>query len=112
MVVKTQVKGSEIIGLLVGTSNVRRYFPKKVSFVEFQLDHLQIRCGLKPEFWRGRPEIRDPRLCEWLDFKIFHHMKNRSEVKLAMIPSGNHTFTLGSAGPGGHAGLGRAKTVA
>jgi|SRR6516225_5895814 len=112
MVVKTQVKGSEITGLLVGASNVRRYFPKKMRFVEFQLDHLQIRCPLTPEFWRGRPEIHDPRLCEWLDFKIFHRMQSRSAIRLAMTPSGENTFTLRSAGSDGQTNLKRAKTVA
>jgi len=112
VLVKTQIKGSEITGLVVGASNVRRYFPKKVRFVEFQLDHLQIRCPLTPEFWRGQPEIHDPRLCEWLNFKIFHHMSDRSEIRLAMAPSGEHTFTLRSAGPGGQSNLKRAKMAA
>jgi len=107
VLVKTQIKGSEIIGLVVGASNVRRYFPKNVRFVEFQLDHLQIRCPLMPEFWRGRPEIHDPRLCDWLDFK----MRNRSEIRLAMTPSGENTFTLRSAGPGGQSNLKRGKTA-
>jgi len=112
VLVKTQIKGSEIIGLLVGAKNVRRYFPKKVKFVEFQLDHLQIRCPLTPEFWRGQPEIHDPRLCEWLDFKIFHHMRSRSEIRLAMTPFGENTFTLRCAGPEGQSNLKRAKTEA
>jgi hypothetical protein len=112
MVVRTQIRGSEITGLLVGASNVRRYFPKKVRFVEFQLDHVQIRCPLTPEFWRDRPEIQDPRLCEWLDFKIFHHMRSRSVIRLAMTPSGENTFTLRSTGPGGQSKLKRAKTSA
>ena len=109
--VKTQVKGSETIGLRVGANNVRRYFPKGISFIEFQLDHLQIRCGLTPEFWRGQPEIRDPRLCKWLDFKILHHMRNRSAVKLAMTPSGNNTYTLRSTESEGQAGLKREKAA-
>jgi hypothetical protein len=100
MVVTTQIKGSETIGLRVGVTNVRRYFPKNVSFVEFQLDHLRIRCGLRPEFWRGKPEIHDLRLCRWLDFKILHHMRNRCATKLAMTPAGENTFTLRSAEAG------------
>jgi hypothetical protein len=112
MMVKTQVKGSETIGLRVGATNVRRYFPRDIGFVEFQLDHVQIRCGLTPEFWRGRPEIRDPRLCKWLDFKILHHMRNRSAVKLAMTPSGDNTYTLRSAESEAHPSLRREKTAA
>lgn len=110
--VKTQVKGSETVGLRVGAKNVRRYFPRDTSFVEFQLDHLQIQCGLTPEFWRGRPEIHDRRLCKWLDFKILHQMRNRSEVKLAMTRSDNNTYTLRSTERGRPSGLKREKTAA
>jgi len=92
--VKTQLKGSEVTGLLVGARNVRRYFPKGVSVIELQLDHLQIQCGLSPEFWRGQPEIHDVRLCEWLDFKVTHHMGERKEVRLAMTPAGKNVFRL------------------
>jgi hypothetical protein len=97
MVVKTQVKGREVIGLLVGAKNVRRYFPKKVSAIELQLDDLQIECGLGPEFWTDEPEIHDPRLCEWLDFKIFHRVARGATVLLAMTPSGKNTFRLRAA---------------
>lgn len=94
MVVKAQLRGSEITGLRIGARNVRRYFPRGVLVIELQLDHLQIQCGLKPEFWRGEPEIRDPRLCEWLDFKVIHGMGERREVRLAMTPAGTNTFRL------------------
>ena len=53
MVVKTQSKGRGITALHVGASNVRRYFPKHISSIELQLGHLQIECGLKPDFWQG-----------------------------------------------------------
>ena len=52
MVVKAQSKGRGLSGLLVGTENVRRYFPKEVSSIELQLDHLRIQCGLAPDFWK------------------------------------------------------------
>jgi hypothetical protein len=94
MVVKTQFNGSEVIGLHVGVRNVRRYFPKTVRVVELQLDHLQIQCGLSPEFWQGEPQIHDPRLCEWLDFKVGHRMGERKEVRLAMTPAGTNIFRL------------------
>jgi len=97
MVVKTQVNGSEVTGLHVGVRNVRRYFPKAVRVIELQLDHLQIQCGLSPEFWHGEPEIHDPRLCEWLDFKVGHHMGQRKEVRLAMTPAGTNMFRLRSS---------------
>ena len=50
MVVKTQSKERGITGLHVGINNVRRYFPKGISCIELQLDHLNIRCGLTPGF--------------------------------------------------------------
>ena len=94
MVVKTQLKGSEVTGLHIGARNVRRYFPKRVRVIELQLDHLQIQCGLSPQFWRGEPEIHDPRLCEWLDFKVIHNGGGRKDVRLAMIPAGKNSFAL------------------
>ena len=96
MVVKTQFNGCEVTGLHVGCRNVRRYFPKTVHVIELQLDHLQIQCGLSPEFWRGEPQIHDPRLCEWLDFKV-GHMGKRKEVRLAMTPTGANIFRLRSS---------------
>jgi hypothetical protein len=97
MVVKTQFNGSEVTGLHVGVRNVRRYFPKAVHVVELQLDHLQIQCGLSPEFWQGEPQIHDPRLCEWLDFKVGHRTDGRKEVRLAMTPAGTNIFRLRSS---------------
>lgn len=96
MVVKTQLRGGEVTGLHIGARNVRRYFPKGIRVIELQLDHLQIQCGLSPEFWNGRPEIHDPRLCEWLDFKVVHRMGEQKQVKLAMTAAGKSTFRLRS----------------
>lgn len=98
MVVKTQFRGGEVTGLHVGLRNVRRYFPKNVRVIELQLDHLQIQCGLPPDFWKGQPEIRDPRLCEWLDFKVVHRTGERKQMKLAMMPAGESSFRLRSVG--------------
>lgn len=103
MVVKTQLKGGEVTGLLVGIRDVRRYFPETVRVIELQMDHLQIQCGLSPDFWHGQPEIHDPRLCEWLDFKIIHRLGERKEVTLAMTPAGKNTFRLRSSGLKGEA---------
>jgi len=94
MVVKTQLRGTEVTGLRVGLRNVRRYFPKSIRVIELQLDHLQIQCGLSPEFWRGEPEIHDPRLCIWLDSKVNHRVGVRKDLRLAMTPSGNNAFRL------------------
>jgi hypothetical protein len=94
MVVKTHSKGRGLTGLLVGSTNVRRYFPKDISVIELQLDHLNIQCGLTPDFWDGEPEIYDPRLCAWLEAKNLRPQPTQPAVPLAMIPAGNNSFRL------------------
>ena len=94
MVVRTQSKGLSVIGLHVGVNNVRRYFPKHISVIELQLDHLQIQCGLGPDFWQGQPEIHDPRLCAWLEAKNFRGNPDRRPLPMAMIPAGENSFRL------------------
>jgi hypothetical protein len=94
IVVKTQSRGREVLGLQVGASNARRYFSKDMSVIELQLDHLQIQCGLGPEFWSGHPEIHDRRLCAWLEQKNFHGKVGDSPLPLALIPSGKNSFRL------------------
>ena len=93
MVVKTQCKARGITGLHVGVDNVRRYFPKHISVIELQLDHLHIQCGLDPGFWQGHPDIFDPRLCAWLESRL-HRNTDRSPIPLAMIPAGKNSFRL------------------
>lgn len=97
MVVRTQCKGHEVTGLLVGAANARRYFPKHIATIELQLDHLRIECGLSPDFWQGQPEIHDHRLCAWLEQKQFHCTASRAPIPLNMIPSGENSFRLGPA---------------
>ena len=94
MVVKTQSKGLGVTGLHVGANTVRRYFPKHIAVIELQLDHLQIQCGLEPDFWQGEPEIHDPRLCAWLECKHMHGQPDRRPIRLAMIPAGQNAFRL------------------
>jgi hypothetical protein len=94
MVVTTQSKGIGVTGLHVGANNVRRYFPKRIEAIELLLDHLQIQCGLAPDFWQGEPEIYDPRLCAWLESKHLHGKPDRSPIPLAMIPAGKNSFRL------------------
>lgn len=96
MVVKTQLKGGEVSGLHVGARNVRRYFPKRIRVIEIELDGLHIQCGLSPEFWNGHPDIHDPRLCEWLDFKVVRRMGERKQIRLAMTPAGKSVYKLRS----------------
>ena len=94
MVVRTQSKGLTVIGLHVGVNNVRRYFPRHASVIELHLDHLQIQCGLSPDFWHGQPEIHDPRLCAWLEDKNFRGNPNRTPLPMVMIPAGKNSFRL------------------
>ncbi|HZP03937.1 MAG TPA: hypothetical protein VFB43_03475 [Terracidiphilus sp.] len=94
MVVRTQCDGREVIGLNVGTRNARRKFPRDVKDIELVLGHLHIHCELTPEFWQGKPEIRDPRLGNWLESKIFHGRPRRTPVPLAMLPAGKNAFRL------------------
>jgi hypothetical protein len=103
MVVLTQFKGRGVTGLHVGIDNVRRYFPKRISVIELQLDHLQIQCGLDPNFWDGKPEIHDPRLCAWLESKQLHSKPNRAPVPLALVPEGKNSFRLQPITMNGHA---------
>lgn len=105
MVVKTQSKGRGLTGLHVGALNVRRYFPRNMSVIELELDHLQIQCGLDPEFWRDEPEIHDPRLCAWLESKNFHTRPDRTPVPLVMVPSGTNSFKLQAVRMNGEAKL-------
>jgi hypothetical protein len=95
MRVTSQCDGSRVTGLYIGLDNVRRYFPKRISTIELQLDHLRIECGLTPLFWGGKPEIHDPRLCLWLESKQSHRKVRSTPMPLAMTPSGDHSFTLG-----------------
>lgn len=94
--VKAQSRGRGISGLYIGAGNVRRHFPKGISVVELQLDHLRIQCGLAPDFWQGQPEICDPRLCAWLEARHMQRTRGRTSVRLAMIPEGENSFRLES----------------
>jgi hypothetical protein len=97
MVVTSKCCGHRVIGILVGENNVQRYFPRHITEIELQLDHLRIECGLGPHFWNGEPEISDPRLCLWLESKHRDPNGRRSPIPLALIPSGRNSFIVGPA---------------
>jgi len=97
MVVTSQCRGHRVTGILVGENNVQRYFPRHITQVELQLDHLRIECGLGPHFWNGKPEISDPRLCLWLESKDRDGNGRRAPIPLALIPSGRNSFIVGPA---------------
>ncbi len=94
VLVKAQYKGHSVTALCVGRTNARRYFARSAQTIEFELDHLRIACGLPPEFWDGEAEIRDLRLCAWLESKHHPHRPSHSHVTLAMTPSGQNLFKL------------------
>jgi hypothetical protein len=94
MMVKALRVGGEVSGLHVGLHNVRRYFPRDITQIELQLDHLRIECGLPPNFWRTQPEIHDPRLCLWLKSKNHAEKPCRKPIPFAMTPSGGNSFKL------------------
>lgn len=94
MRVKALRVGSEVLGIHVGHSNVRRYFPRSLKRIELQLDHLRIECGLTPDFWRKEPEIHDPRLRLWLQSKNHSEKPCRTSIPFALIPSGGNSFKL------------------
>ena len=94
MLVTTYRDGSAGIGLLIGEANARRYFHKRASSIELQLDGLQIQCALEPDFWQGRPQIYDSRLSLWLQFKAGRESDGRKPMVLALVPTGGDTFVL------------------
>src|SRR5437763_2312942 len=93
MQVKSYREGRERIGLHIGEANAHRYFRKGVSSIELRLDDLHIQCTLPPDFWQGHPEIHDPRLSEWLEFKAAR-LPGREPVLLSMVLSGAGTFVV------------------
>ena len=97
MVVKTHSKSRGMTGLDVGVTNVERYFSPGTRAIELQLGHLEIQCELSPEFWQGRPEIYDPRLCAWLEAKQWCGGIGQGPISLSLIPSGKNSFRLGPA---------------
>jgi hypothetical protein len=94
MVVKTQGKGSSFTGLLIGMGNARRFFPRGVSSVELQLDHLQIQCELKREQWDGEAIISDARLVAWLESKHPNRRLDRNGITLMLVPAGDNAFRV------------------
>ena len=94
MVVETRGRRHGMTGLHVGDGNVQRFFPPDTPAVELELDHLRIVCVLKPEFWKGDPEIHDERLVSWLESKEFTGKLAPRPAPLAMIPAGEHAFRL------------------
>lgn len=94
MRVKAESKSYGIFELHVGAENVRRYFPRSISAIELQLDHLRIECDLTPDFWNGQADIFDSRIGAWLESKRINPRLSRTPISLSMIPAGDHAFRL------------------
>ena len=94
MVVRTQSKGRAVSGLLLAAEDVQLFFPERTSEIEIQLGELRIQCDLNADFWSGRHEITDRRLCEWLEFRAFHGRPCRMPLSLEMTPAGPGSFRL------------------
>jgi hypothetical protein len=86
MVVKTQCNGREVTGLCVGSTNARRYFSRNLKSVELHLGDLRIQCNLAPDFWQGRADIHDPRLCD--------RSRKMVPVPMALEQFGMNSFKL------------------
>lgn len=94
MEVRTLSNGREVTGLYIGAQNAQRHFKKHLQGVELHLGHLRIHCDLTPDFWKGRPEICDSRLCDWLQSRIFHSRPSRAPVPMVLVPVEKNTFQL------------------
>jgi len=94
MLVKTYKEGLSRTGLHVGHANAMRYFSRLKPCIELRLDDLHIQCTLGPDFWHGRPEIHDPRLSEWLEFKVARRRAAGEPIVLSLVPTGAGTFVL------------------
>jgi len=98
MLVKTYRDGLGRTALHIGDANARRYFSRRAPSIELRLDDLHIQCTLPPDFWQGRAQIHDPRLSEWLEFKVARRAASGSaSVPLTLIPFGIDAFVVGTA---------------
>ena len=88
MLARLQIRGREVLGLHIGKTNARRFFPAAIPIVQLELDHLRIDCELKPGFWRDRPEITDSRLCAWLAAKCSRHERDDMPTSVEMLNAG------------------------
>lgn len=92
--VRTECTRRKVTGIYIGSSNVRRNFPKRTAAIEFELGHLRIGCKLEEEFWRDQPCIRDARLCEWLEFKLYRERKYMTPLPLVLVQSGRNAYKV------------------
>jgi len=94
MLVKTHRNGHDRTGLHIGRANANRFFRKDAPSIELKLGDLRIQCTLAPDFWEGRPQIHDPRLSEWLRFKVGRARSGPGAALLTLVPAGVDAFVL------------------
>jgi hypothetical protein len=82
------------MGLHIGETNVREYFPRHAQVIELELDHLRIACFLNDSFWEDQPEIHDRRLSSWLESKRNSGKLRSHDAPVAMVPCGEFSFRL------------------
>jgi len=85
MIVRMQSKGRLITGIRMRISDARRHFPSHMKAVDLELDHLRIRCDLHASFWLDQPQISDPRLCAWLEEKVFWSKLPSTDLRMVRI---------------------------
>jgi len=92
MIVESRCGACRVEALYVGIENVRRYFPRSLRAVDLCFDHLRIQCALEPDFWIGRPEIRDVRVLDWLELK--RRVSGTRSQPMILVPDGERGFVL------------------
>ncbi len=93
MIFEADCKGSVVTGLRLGRESGGTLFGSRPGMLELELDHLRISCGLPAGFWNGEGEIRDRRLCGWLELK-----KQREgavgAMSVTLTPAGENAFRV------------------
>ena len=82
------------VGLHVELPDVEEHFPRHVSHIELELDHLLISCSLDASFWEGKPVIHDGRLSSWLEAKRMSGKLAAKAAPVALIPSGSGSYRV------------------
>ena len=89
MIVTMQSEGHFITGIRIGVSDARRFFPGGLNSVDLELDHLRIRCGVRPNARPDQVEISDPRLSAWLEEKVYWRKLPDTPVSVELVKCGN-----------------------
>lgn len=88
MIATMQSDGHSITGIRMEMSDARRFFPRGLTSVDLELDHLRISCDLHACKWLQQTEISDPRLTAWLSEKFYGQKLPRTPVSVELRKSG------------------------